>query len=377
MNYTSQEEKRESGNLPTKKLTLLLKLVGLAVGLAGLIWGGMWLHYRLTHAITDAAFIEADMVTVTPLVSGHVKEVFADESHWVRKGDLLARLDDRDFKAAVAIRRSAVRQALQKREQAAVAVEKAERALELTRKEVESAIAAAKAGLRAARAQLRMAARDERRFSALLTAKAVAQRQYDAKKTALDQAREAVKAAEAALTRAEAQKDRIRLVQKELEAAQKGLKVAEAALEVNRRKLDQAKLNLAHTNIRAPQDGVVAKKFINPGDFAASGQPLFSLYDPSSLYVIANLEETRLKGVRPGQGVDVWVDALGGRKLRGRVSRLTPAAAAKFALIPRDVTAGEFTKVVQRIPVKIGLEIPEGVVLAPGMSVEIGIERER
>ncbi len=353
-----------------------LKVAGGLVLMILLAWGVKWLHYRLTHAVTDAAFVEADMVTVAPLVAGHILDVKVKEGEWVKRGTLLATIDQADYQAAVQVRRSGVKQAERKRQQAEAAVQEARAALSLARKEVNSAIAAAEAKLRAARSTLLLAEKEERRLRALLEEGAVSQQQYDEAATALAQAKEALNAAKAGLSRAKAQEERVNLALERLAGARKALLVAEAALEVNQRKLDQALLNLAHTRIEAPQDGVIAAKFVNPGDFVSPGRPLFSMYDPSTIHVVANLEETKLKGVKQGQEVDVWVDAWGGRKIKGKVALLTPAAAAKFALIPRDVSAGEFTKVVQRIPVKIEIDLPDGMVLAPGMSVEIGIARE-
>ena len=346
-----------------------------AVALAGLVWGALWLHYRFTHAVTDAAFVKADMVTVAPLVAGTIAEVLVKEAQPVEKGQLLARIDPAPYRAAVEVRRAGVAQARREFDAARVRVEVAAKALELTRREVASAVDEARAGLAAARSALWLARKEERRLKALLEQGAVAQQRYDRAKAALDRAREAVRAAEARLRKAQAQKSRIEVAEGRLKEARKGLEVARAALEVNRRKLERAQVELSHTRIEAPVAGVVAKKFVNPGDFASPGRPLFALYDPDTIHVVADLEETKLQGVAVGQPVDIWVDALGGRRIQGRVTRLLPASAAEFALIPRQITAGEFTKVVQRVPVEIGVDREVKGLLMPGMSVEIGILR--
>ncbi len=375
-NQTSSVEKTADSN-PKKKnghRRIILLIIFILVLAAGLFWGGKWLYYRLTHAVTDDAFISSDIIDVAPLVSGHIEKVLVNESQDVKKGQLLATIDPKDYKVAVAIRRAGFEEALSKKFKAQVAVKKAETALTLTRNEVRTAISTARANLNAVRARFNLAKKNFLRMSALIKQGAIARTRYDSQKTVYEQEKEALIAARAALTRALSMKGRIALAKKEVLFTQKVLKVAEAAVKVNAKKLERAKISLGHTLVKSPINGVIAKRFIDPGDFVAAGQPMFGIYNPKDIYIMANLEETKLKGVEIGCPVDVWVDAYPGMKFRGKVVRITPAAAAKFALIPRDVTAGEFTKVVQRLPVKIELEnIPKGIKLAPGMSVEIGI----
>ncbi len=349
----------------------------IAVAIPLLYLGIRWIHYRLTHSVTDDAFIEADIISIAPLVSGHVSQIMVDDSQHIRNGQILARIDPRDYEAAVRTREMGLEKAIKKKEAAEVKVRQAKTALELTKKEVKASIDEAMAALNASKARLKLAAKDEKRLRALLGHRTISQAEYDAQKAQYDQAIEEVRAKEAQLEKARSQKDRILLAEKELLAAQKALEVAIAAVKVEQGKLDQAKLDLEHTVIRSPIDGIVAKRFVEPGDFVAPGRPMFSLYDPKDLYVLANLEETKLDGVQVGCDVDVYADAYPHKKIKGKVIRITPAAAAKFALIPRDVTAGEFTKVVQRLPIKIALKIPNNLVLAPGMSVEVGIAKAR
>ncbi len=356
---------------------IVLSFFILVVIIVGLFWGGKWLHYRLTHAVTDDAFIEADLVNIAPLVSGHVVEVLTEEARPVKAGELLARIDDKDISAQLAIIQNDLERAREMKNQASIKIEKARTALELTKAEVKTAIEVAKADLNAAKARFVLATKDEERFRSLLKENAIAKRKYDEVKAGYDQAKEAVKAAQAALKRALALKKRIMVAKKDYEAAKEALNLAIATIKVAKSRLSQAKLNLSHTLIKAPQDGIIAKKFVNPGDFVVAGQPIFSIYDPKKVYVIANLEETKIKGVKIGSPVYIRIDAFPDLKLQGEVSRITPAASAKFALIPRDVTAGEFTKVVQRIPIKITIRIPEGIILVPGMSVEVGIARSK
>ena len=133
------------------------------------------------------------------------------------------------------------------------------------------------------------------------------------------------------------------------------------------------RLNLEHTRIKSPINGVVAKKFIHAGDYATPGFPIFSIYDTDNVFVRAQLEETKLKGVALGQTVDLEVDAFSKRTFQGKVIKIGDATGAQFMLIPRDTTTGEFTKVVQRIPIKIQITDDPDHLLKPGYSVTVGI----
>jgi len=141
--------------------------------------------------------------------------------------------------------------------------------------------------------------------------------------------------------------------------------------------LEMAKLNLEHTKIIAPFNGIIAKRYVQNGNFVGPGLPVVSIYDPATIHVIANLEEGKLGGVKVGQSTDIWVDAYPGIKITGVVERIGQASAAEFALIPRDVSAGEFTKVVQRVPIKISIpNVQQYPFLRPGLSAEIGISKK-
>jgi len=369
----SSQKKRIAG---LSLRNILIGAVLLLLAIPAIIYGGRWIHYRLTRSITNDAFIEADFTYISSLVSGHIQEVLVDESSKIDANQILARIRPTDYKAVEAITESALNKVKQDKIRARVGVDKAQTALELIKREVETGIRTARAQLASAKAKFVMVAKDERRLAALLDEKVISQSRYDAQKSAYDQAIAAVKAGNAVLDRALAQKKRIVLAKKDLAVAQQKLSAAKAAVEVAERQLDQAKINLSHTTIKAPLSGIVARKFINPGDFVGPGQPLFSIYDPGNLFVIANLEETKVDGVKLNCPVEIQVDAFPRKMIKGKVVRITPAAAAKFALIPRDVTAGEFTKVVQRVPIKISLDIPDDIVLSPGMSVEVRIKRD-
>ncbi len=366
-----KNQEKETKKNSWRKVILALGAVGFIVAL---IKGGLWFHYRLTHATTNDAFVEADMINVSPLVSGHIAQILVDEAQEVKKGQLLFILDDRDYRARLQVAQAALKEAQKMAQAREAGLEKAQKALVLTEKEVTQAIALAKAQMDASLARLQQVKRDYNRYKALYKRRVIGKQKFETMETALKEAREAFKARKAAYLQALAQREKVALARTQVKEAKKALEAARATVKKAQEALRAAQITLEHTRVKSPVDGVVAKKFLYPGDFVAPGYPVLSLYDRSTLYVNANLEETKARGVRLGAPVDIWVDAYPGIKLKGKVIKIGEASAAKFALIPRDVTAGEFTKVVQRIPIKIQLVDTRGKRLVPGMSVEVGIK---
>lgn len=402
--------------------------VVVSVLVAGLLLGAVpfaleWIRYRFTHSITEDAFVESHLVNVGPQVAGHLVEIFVEEHDTVTAGQLLARIDPLPYQRQVelAAARLAVAQAAVELGQAAldrlsaevprrVAIAekewsvaqadatRAERNLELTRQDVEKLIHEAQATVEAARAILVNADEDYQRYTRLYREKSVPDRKYEEATKTWKTARADLNVAEAKLARAEAARLQVDIAaQAHLSATRQAhraeealglaklgdLQIAEARRQVQvkqaeadeaRRALAVAQTNLDYTRLIAPFPGVVVKRYRNLGDFAAVGAPVLSLYNTELLYVTANMEETRLEGVAPGNGVRLDVDAFR-EPFRGRVLWIGKATAANFALIPRDVSVGEFTKVVQRVPIRILIDRDDRwPQLRPGLSVTVAIE---
>jgi len=358
-NPTTSERPVEPTDKPTlttgKKVFLVLFLILLA-GFA--LIAVRWFHYRFTHAITDNAFVESDMINTAPLVSGHIRMISVDEGDRVKKGEVLVEIDPTDYQNDVALQKAKV-------EAAKMNLKRSRAALENLRVASRESIRKAKSGLQAARAEEDRVRKDYNRIEGLLKKGVVSQSRYDSMKAAWIAARAAVVAAAADLKNARASTFQVREAESAVEAARSAVKAAQEAL-------NMAQTRLGYTHIKSPIAGVVAKKFLNEGDFLAAGYPVLSLYDPENIYVTANLEETKTDGVRLGQKVDLNVDTYSGRTFHGKVILIGAASGAKFALIPRDNSAGEFTKVVQRIPIKISVD-EDRKLLKPGMSVTVGI----
>jgi membrane fusion protein, multidrug efflux system len=387
-------------------LTRLLWLAGLLclVGLAVFFIFDWWI-YRFHHSITDDAFMEAHIVNIAPqAVSGHLVRFLVEENDRVEQGQVLAEIDTVTYRDQVELARSKVTgaEAELRRQEAALArlrlevpiqIEiarrtlavaqadqaKARDALKLTEDEVDKGIDQAQAGLEAARADLVLAKQEYERYTNLYKVEAVALRRSQEVTRSRDAAEAQVKLAAAKLAKAQADRMQIEVAKRTLEAAekttQKGVKGVDLAETGNaqirevelltavkketvaeaRRALISAEDQLKYTHVRAPFPGIIVKRYRHLGDFASPGVAILSMYNPDLLYVTANLEETRLPGVAPGNPVRLEVDAFA-EPFQGRVVWLDKSTGAQFALMPRNVVSGEFTKVVQRIPVRIQIE---------------------
>lgn len=358
-----------------QKTVVVLAVMALA---AGAVFSGRWLYFRFTHVSTEAAYVKADMAEVAPEVAGRVAEVLVEGGQHVQQGELLVRLERDNLTAGRAQAEAAVRQ-LEDR------VRRQEALLSRTRKTVEASQAAAQAGVEAARAQVQKARAQleylevqEARLQALLQEAAVPKSRYDEVHAGAEAARADLRAALEALHLADAKLKEAHAGQLAVAEAEAGLAEARSGLEQAKAALAQAQWAEGRAEIRAPITGVVARIFLRPGDFAAPGRPVLAMYDPATRYVEARFEETKVRHLQVGQKAQITVDAVPGKKLSGTIRRVTPAAAQEFALIPRDVTAGEFTKVTQRVPVELTIEgLDAHPEVVPGLSVVVSVRKQR
>jgi membrane fusion protein (multidrug efflux system) len=307
------------------------------------------------HVSTDNAYVKADTIAIAPKVSGYIASVLVGDNDPVHAGQVLARIDDRDFRVVL---QQADADVVASR--AAIATKQAALATQ------QSLIEAARATIAADEADATFASQDEKRYRELAAtgSGSIQNAQKAASRHAV--ARAAVARDTATLASAIAQLDVVKA-----ELAQ-----AEAALERSQSARKQAALNLSYTSIVAPAKAVVGNRTLRVGQYVQAGTQLMSLVPVESAYVIANYKETQLTHVRAGQPVSISVDTYPGRRFRGHIDSLSPASGQEFALLPPDNATGNFTKVVQRIPVKIVLDPTQGLtdVLRPGMSVVTTID---
>jgi membrane fusion protein (multidrug efflux system) len=338
---------------PGRRLSLRkLLLTGAALAvLAGAGWYG-WDYWTVGQYLvsTDDAYVKADSTTIAPKVTGYLGEVLVADNERVKAGQVLARIDARDFKAALDQAKadvSASRAALASR-QAQLDVQRA-------------VINAAHATLDVDQATLTFASQENKRYSDLATSGAGSVQNAQQAQARIAGAQATLARDNASLTSAEKQLD---LIKAEIVQAEAAVARVEAVAR-------QAELNLGYTTISAPIDGMVGNRTLRIGQYVTAGTQLMSVVPVDSAYIVANFKETQLTNVHQGQAVDVEVDMFPGQVVHGHVDSLAPASGQEFALLPPDNATGNFTKVVQRIPVRIALDgdNADRVVLRPGMSV--------
>ncbi|WP_407158319.1 HlyD family secretion protein [Bradyrhizobium sp. STM 3557] len=339
------------GRRPIGRLVLPIAAVLLAVALvcvAGLRWND-WVGGMSTQ-VTDDAYVRAHITRLSVRIAGQVRTVAVDDFESVRAGDLLVQIDDSEFAAIVA--------------QAEASVAAARAALENLTNQIElqyAAIAQAEAAKQAAVAREIETRQEEERQKSLVATLAGTKQKLEQAVSAHARAEADVKASEAFV---EVQKHQLDVLNGTKQQRAADLLGAQAALTT-------ANLKLSYTRIVAPFDGFVSERQVQPGDYVNVGSNLISVVPIPELYVIANYKETQLTKVRSGQRAEISVDAFPGASLRGRVERIAPASGSQFALLPPDNATGNFTKVVERLPVRIAFDADQPLVrqLRPGMSV--------
>jgi membrane fusion protein (multidrug efflux system) len=334
-----------------KRLLLVLPILVLVlVVIGGWYW---WTDWRFLQS-TDDAYIDSDVSVISPKIAGYIKQVRVRNNERVEAGQVLFVIDDSDYAARVAQAAAAVAS-----EQATVATDGDRIILQ------HAMIAQAAAEVQSAAADLTRMQADYRRYQAL-SASDFASRQR------LEQARDDAARAAAALIKSRAA---LLAQQAQLAVLHSERREEEARLQQARANLQIARNDLANTRIRAPIAGVAGNRAGQIGQYVQPGTQLLSLVPLPRVYVTANFKETQLTWMRPGEPARVEVDAYPGQALEGRVASFAPASGAEFSLLPPDNATGNFTKIVQRVPVRIALPATAPLIrlLRPGLSVEVTV----
>lgn len=339
-----------------RKLSLktILPVLLLAAAGGGVYYGYYWWTVGRFMVTTDDAYVGAVNATLSPKVSGYVSEIAVADNQRVVEGQVIARIDDGDYKLAVQSARDqiAIQEATVSRLTKQLAANSA--AIEQANAQRDSA----KAG--AVRAGLEL-----KRQQDLAALKANTQQTLESAKAAADQADAAVKAADANIDAAEANLQ-VTIAQQE---------EAKRVLDQYRTALAKAERDLSFTVIRAPFDGIVGNRAMQVGDYVQPTQRLASLVPIHAVYVDANFKETQMAGLKPGQPVAISVDAYPDHAIEGKIASVAPASGSVFSLLPPDNATGNFTKIVQRLPVRILVPqaVAEQQILRPGMSVIVSV----
>jgi membrane fusion protein (multidrug efflux system) len=398
---SAKEASKPAEVAPVKKSRgrpyLILATV-VAVGLAG--YGSFaWLSRGREN--TDDAQIDADVVAVSTRVAGTVLKVHVTDNQLVKKGDLLVEIDPADLaareKQAEAELAAAKAQAQAADAQMAIVEATSRGGLSAARAQlsgsassVQSAdaqIESAQASVARAQAEASQADVDLARAESLLKDQAIPRAQVDSARSTAQAAHAAVAQAQAQLASAQDQKrtaqtriaesaarvEQSAPVDAQLASARAGADLAHARADAAEASLAQAKLQLSYTRIEAPADGMLSRLAVHEGQLVQAGQPIVSVV-PSATYVLANFKETQVGAMRPGQKVEISVDAYPGRTFQGKIDSTSPGTGARFSMLPPDNASGNFVKVVQRVPVKIAwVDVPPDVKLTAGLSADVTV----
>jgi membrane fusion protein (multidrug efflux system) len=352
------EATADSRNAPIRRsralrLSLVAAAAALALGGAGL-YGYHWLTVGRFLVSTDDAYVRAHNTTLAAKVSGYLASIDIEDNALVHAGDVIARIDDGDYRLAVDSARDKVAT-----QQASVA--------RLGRQIVaqEANVDQAKAQVTSAQAARKQAESEYDRQQSLAAKEFASRQALEKALAARDQSAAGVESARAALDAAQANVDVLRAQQQEALRTLDELKTA----------LAKAERDLSFTLVRAPIDGALGNRAVQVGDYVQPGQRLASLVPLDDVFIDANFKETQLARLEPGQAVDISVDALPGDTVQGTVDSLSPASGSVFSLLPPDNATGNFTKIVQRLPVRIRVpaDVARQQVLRPGMSVVVSV----
>src|SRR5215472_12384864 len=334
---------------------LAIAFLALAVALGGIAYGRYWWNVGRFIESTDDAYAGGNVTAVSPHVAGSVSQIPVTDNQHVQAGQLLIRLDGRDFQAALDHA-----QAVAAKEQAALAGLQAKYVVQ------QAMISQAEADLNAKAARATFAVADAVRYRELASTTFGTRQNAERASAADEEAQSVTKSAQAGLAAA---RQRLTVLKAEIAEARASVAQANADLET-------ARLNLGYTEIRSPIDGYVGNRAAQVGAYVANGAYLLSVIPSQGLWVDANFKEDQLAHMRPGQPATVVADVLPGKTFQGHVESLAPGTGAVFSVIPPENATGNFTKIVQRVPVRIALDDGAASLgeLRPGLSTTVSVD---
>jgi len=326
-----------------------------ALVIGSLLGGGAYWWFEARHyETTDNAYIHSEITRLSPKVSGYVAHVDVQDNQNVKAGDILLRLDTRDYDATA--------------REAEAAVKVAEANLEIVQAQLkmqEAVIQSARSQVDAAIVERDHSIQDFERSKDLVKRSAASRRTFDDDQANVRRSRADLDNARASLLAAQRKLDVLRAQEHQ----------AEAEVSRARASAELANLNLENTIIRTPIDGVVGNRSVRQGQFVGVGTPLLAIVPIKNVWIEANFKETQIEKMQQGQTVSLHVDAYPGVEISGQIESIAPASGAQFSLLPPENASGNFTKIVQRIPVRIQVPtVTQDALLLPGMSVEVAVD---
>ena len=332
--------------------------------------GGWWLYQQFTHVFVTDARVAADIVAMSSRVPGWVTALEVTEGDAAQRGRVLIRIDDRESRLRVEELAAQLAGIARRREEIEARIALTDRQTQSRITAKQAAVRAAEAALAGATAQRDLARQDNDRAEKLAPSGAINRARLDQTRAALETAKQQALSAQADLENARADLAEAEAARGELTVLRTQL--AELGPEEQRLRAQKARaaLDLEDRAIVMPFDGVVDRVFVDKGEYVTPGQRLLMVHDPQRVRVEANVKETDIRFFRPGKTVTITVDALPGRRFEGRVTRVGQSATSEFALLPNPNPSGNFTKITQRLPVRIAVQ-QDGGELKPGMMVEL------
>jgi len=334
------------------------------------------IYYHLSHVVTDDAYVTGNLVTLSASVDGRITELHVFEGDTVDRGRVLARIDTATYAAEVTRAQASVDRARSRLAEATILLEREKNRAGPLAEQYAAEVDAAQARFTSAAAADGQSARTLQRVDRLSQSGLVSESELDHARSThrrrsaeLDEARELVHKAEALVRLSDGNLDAVRLQHQRVQTSRSELRLAEAGAE-------RWQIRLDATQVRSSVHGVVARLTVHEGELVEEGQTIGFIRDLDTLWVVANVEETRIQNVCPGQPVEITVDAFPDRRLTGRVARIGSVTSSQFAVIPRESFGGNFVKVVQRVPVAIAVDDTSGT-LKLGLSAVVGIDVRR
>ena len=308
---------------------------------------------RQLYETTDNAYLKTNQVLITPEVSGYITQLLIDDNQSVKKGDVLAVIDDRNYQEKLI------------ESEAKIAEELAHiKRLQSEKSTQQAHIASVSATVSAAEAKHQQINKDLQRFNALVERGSAPRQTLDKIQSESKQTEAEVRGSKASVN---AQQKQLNRFEHEMAEAEARIKQAQAQVEL-------AKLDLEHTKIRAPFDGVIGHRSVQIGSYVQTGMALAHLLETGKIWVDANFKETQLQHMKVGQAVDIHVDAYGDLKFTGKVASFSPASGSEFSILPPENATGNFTKIVRRVPVKIVFDDnANNALLKSGLSVTVKV----
>jgi membrane fusion protein (multidrug efflux system) len=351
----------------------LQHVVAALVLIVGAAWGAQEIHSRFTHVFEYDARISGDLTTISSRVAGWVTKIAITEGDTVSKDQVLFQIDDRESKLKVAELDARLKRNLAERE-------RLRRELTLTDEQTQthyqtllSAASAAEASVASLTAQLELAKGDLRRAESLFKSTVIPRRQLDEARTSKLRIEGEYRRMVAGLSEAQARLQESKADRAKLDVINGEIAMLEHQEVELAAVLAQQQLDMTDRTIRAPTPGVIDRKFVDNGEYVTPGQRLAIMHDPTRVWIDANIKETDVRKLKIGQSVNVSIDAYPDDTFEGKVSIIGNAATSEFALLPTPNPSGNFTKITQRLPVRIAIDQQDRK-LRPGMMVEVNID---